>query len=73
MGRLYSFGCVGGPGADGQNPFAGLVLATNGNFYGTTYSGGVNYAGTVFKITPSGTLTTLYSFDLGDGLGRSRG
>lgn len=48
---------------DGQNPSAGLVQATNGSFYGTTYGGGApNYDGTVFKITPSGTLTTLHSF-----------
>jgi uncharacterized repeat protein (TIGR03803 family) len=39
-----------------------LVQATNGNLYGTTYTGGANAGGTVFKITPDGTLTTLYSF-----------
>jgi uncharacterized repeat protein (TIGR03803 family) len=56
---LYSFG----NGTDGANPYAGLVQATDGNFYGTTYQGGgANNAGTVFKITPSGTFTTLYSF-----------
>ena len=49
-------------GTDGANPQAGLVQATGGNLYGTTYGGGANNAGTVFKITPSGTLTTLYSF-----------
>jgi uncharacterized repeat protein (TIGR03803 family) len=58
---LYSFcsliGC-----ADGSVPYAGLVQATDGNFYGTTEGGGANNAGTVFKITPSGMLTTLYSF-----------
>jgi uncharacterized repeat protein (TIGR03803 family) len=47
---------------DGSLPYAGLVQATDGNFYGTTYHGGANNLGTVFKITPSGTLTTLYSF-----------
>jgi uncharacterized repeat protein (TIGR03803 family) len=41
---------------------AGLVQATSGDFYGTTNYGGANGDGTVFKITPSGTLTTLYSF-----------
>ncbi len=41
----------------------GLIQATDGNFYGTTYSGGANInGGTVFKITPEGSLTTLYSF-----------
>jgi uncharacterized repeat protein (TIGR03803 family) len=52
---LYSFA----DGADGGNPFAGLVLATDGNFYGTTFSGAGG--GTIFKITPSGALTTLSS------------
>ncbi len=59
-------------GADGYLPFGGLVQATDGNFYGTTQKGGANQAncgngtgggcGTVFKITPDGTFTTLYSF-----------
>ena len=59
---LHSF-CSQSNCADGEYPEAGLVQATNGNFYGTTYAGGgANSRGTVFKITPSGTLTTLYSF-----------
>jgi uncharacterized repeat protein (TIGR03803 family) len=41
---------------------AGLVQATNGDFYGTTSNAGTNGGGTVFKITPSGKLTTVYSF-----------
>jgi uncharacterized repeat protein (TIGR03803 family) len=49
---------------DGSYPHqAGLVQATDGNFYGTTSGGGAKDAGTVFKITPGGTLTTLYSFN----------
>ena len=48
---------------NGYEPLAGLIQATDGNLYGTTYSGGVNGYGTVFKIPPAGgTLTTLYSF-----------
>jgi uncharacterized repeat protein (TIGR03803 family) len=47
---------------DGAYPFAGLVQATNGEFYGTTYSGGVNSDGAIFKITTSGSLTLVYSF-----------
>jgi uncharacterized repeat protein (TIGR03803 family) len=49
-------------GINGASPIAGLVQATDGNFYGTTTGGGVYYGGTVFKITPGGTLTTLHSF-----------
>jgi uncharacterized repeat protein (TIGR03803 family) len=40
----------------------GLVQATDGNFYGTTYGGGTNNVGTFFKMTSSGTVTTLYNF-----------
>jgi uncharacterized repeat protein (TIGR03803 family) len=58
---IYSFcsqsGCL-----EGDSPYAGLVQAANGDFYGTTTAGGANNTGTVFKVTPSGTLTTLYSF-----------
>lgn len=54
---LHSFN-----GTDGSAPTAGLVQATNGDIYGTTSGGGANNAGTIFKITPSGTLTTLYNF-----------
>jgi uncharacterized repeat protein (TIGR03803 family) len=52
----------------GGFPYAGLVQATDGNFYGTTFVGGVNggcqdnNCGSVFEVTPTGTLTTLYSF-----------
>lgn len=48
--------------ADGSDPAAGLILASDGNFYGTTHSGGANNGGTIFRITPKGQLTTLYSF-----------
>ena len=56
---LYSFDSY----PDGAYPEAGLIQGTDGNFYGTTSQGGTNgVAGTVFQITPSGTLTTLYDF-----------
>jgi uncharacterized repeat protein (TIGR03803 family) len=58
---LYSF-CSQSGCTDGSEPFAGLVQATNRDLYGTTLIGGANASGTIFKITPSGTLTTLYSF-----------
>jgi uncharacterized repeat protein (TIGR03803 family) len=69
---LYSF-CAQTNCTDGANPFAGLVLATDGNFYGTTAAGGnpaCNFGGgcgTIFKISPQGALTTLHSFDGADG------
>jgi uncharacterized repeat protein (TIGR03803 family) len=47
---------------DGAVPIAGLTLANDGNFYGTTLLGGAYNEGTVFQITPSGAFTTLYSF-----------
>jgi uncharacterized repeat protein (TIGR03803 family) len=60
--RLYNF-CSQRNCADGNSPFAGLVLSTDGNFYGTTIDGGVGPGyGTVFEITPASKLTTLYSF-----------
>jgi len=66
---LHSF-----DGSDGSDPGAGLVQATDGNFYGTTYQGGASAncshgCGTMFEITPAGTLTTLHSFDSTDGQG----
>jgi uncharacterized repeat protein (TIGR03803 family) len=47
---------------DGGQPDAALIQGSDGNFYGTTYGGGTNGWGTVFKITTDGTLTTLYYF-----------
>jgi uncharacterized repeat protein (TIGR03803 family) len=58
---LYSFT----DGNDGANPYAGLVRGGDGNFYGTTEGGGTNHAGTVFKISSNGALTSLYSFPTG--------
>ncbi len=58
---LHSF-----TGADGSNSWGQMIQGVDGNFYGTTQSGGNNNCdqgcGTIFKITPSGTLTTLHSF-----------
>jgi len=49
-------------GAAGAAPNGGLIQGVNGDLYGTTQLGGYNGGGTVFKMTPSGTLTTLYRF-----------
>ena len=63
---LYGFGSQSG---DGSEPVAGLVIDRKGNLYGTTVFGGANGLGTVFKVTPSGSETVLYSFgsQSGDG------
>lgn len=70
---LYSF-CSEAKCADGSTPEAALLYASDGNFYGTTYQGGTGSSctfngktiaagcGTIFAITPTGSLTTLYSF-----------
>jgi uncharacterized repeat protein (TIGR03803 family) len=59
-------------GSDGYDPYAGLVEGFDGNLYGTTLFGGASTnctsgCGTVFKITRSGTLITLHSFNSTDG------
>lgn len=64
---LHSFATT-----DGSSPDAGLALGADKNFYGTTALGGtasgcVGGCGTIFKMTPSGTLTTLHSFNFRDG------
>jgi uncharacterized repeat protein (TIGR03803 family) len=56
---LYSFGSVLD---DGNEPFAGLIADSAGNFYGTTEQGGDWGAGTVFKLSPGGTEAMPYSF-----------
>jgi len=47
---------------DGANPLAGLVLATDGAFYGTTFLGGAQGYGTVFRMTSTGAFSNIYSF-----------
>lgn len=63
---LYTF-CTQNGCPDGGWPYAGLVQGTDGNFYGTTYTLGSYGGGTVFEITPAGTLTTLHAFAGADG------
>ena len=45
------------------SPHAGLIQATDGNFYGTLYVGGTYSDGSIFSVTPSGILKTLHSFN----------
>ncbi len=65
---IYDF-CALTSCADGSGPMGGLTLGFDGNLYGTTNTGGSHAAGTVFKLTPNGQLTTLWNFDNGDGGG----
>jgi uncharacterized repeat protein (TIGR03803 family) len=59
---------------NGENPQAVLTLGNDGNFYSSTLQGGNtnlglgNGVGTIFKVTPSGNLTTLISFNVTNGV-----
>ena len=61
---LHEFGGINATN-DGYMPSAGLIQASDGNFYGTTTGGGSAGKGTVFSITSQGSFTILHSF--GDG------
>jgi len=63
---LYNF-CMLSACADGSFPEDGLIQGTDGNLYGTTFTGGTFGKGTIFSITTAGVLTTLHSFDGTDG------
>src|SRR5205823_10395277 len=66
---LYNFTA----GADGGFLYGGLAIDRDGNLYGSTVSSGAHGAGTVFELTPGGTLTTLYSFTGGTDGGSPEG
>ena len=53
--------------SDGGYPIAGLVVASDGNFYGANSAGGKNGVGTLFRITKTGVFTKLYDFDITHG------
>lgn len=56
---LHNFG---GLPPHGSGPYAGLTMGDEGNFYGTTVHGGPAGRGVVFKLSPAGLQTVLYSF-----------
>ena len=57
----YSF-----TGTNGANPKAALIQGTDGNFYGTTYSGGTSASGTVFRFSLNNGFVPLYYFTGGE-------
>jgi uncharacterized repeat protein (TIGR03803 family) len=63
---LYTF-CSQKNCADGFGPEPGLIQASNGNFYGTTYGGSTG--GVVFEITPAGKYSVLYAYRAGAPMG----
>jgi|SRR5579872_931018 len=63
---LYSF-CLQQGCPDGYYPYSGLAVGPGGDLYGTTFWGGANGMGTIFKMTSARTLITLHSFNGGDG------
>jgi uncharacterized repeat protein (TIGR03803 family) len=68
---LYSF-CSQASCADGSTPLGGLTLRPDGHFIGTTSAGASHNAGTIFDISQTGTLTTLYTFTNGTDGGAPR-
>jgi uncharacterized repeat protein (TIGR03803 family) len=70
-GGLTTLHSFTGSSGEGASPLAGLVQASDGNFYGTTALGGAHFLGTLFKITPAGNLTTLHSLSGSPGEGAS--
>jgi uncharacterized repeat protein (TIGR03803 family) len=61
-GRLTVLHAFTGGAGDGANSYANLVSDPAGNLYGTTYGGGANGWGTIFKVDASGTETVLHDF-----------
>jgi uncharacterized repeat protein (TIGR03803 family) len=57
---LHSFNVT-----DGEDPVSNIIQGKDGNYYGTTASGGTNTVGTIFKVTPAGAFTSLHSFTSG--------
>jgi uncharacterized repeat protein (TIGR03803 family) len=58
LNNTHSFDCT----TEGGIPIAPLIQASDGNFYGTADSAGINGGGTIFRLTPNWTLNVLYSF-----------
>lgn len=65
---IHSFGQVAN---EGRQPNGKLIKNTQGDFFGTTTSGGTDGVGTIFKVTPAGAATVLYSFRATGGDGQT--
>src|SRR5205823_15022277 len=63
---LHRF-CVQSSCSDGARPFSSLLRVGNGTLYGTTYSGGIGYHGTIYAITTAGAFRTVHTFDFTHG------
>ena len=67
---LHSFGSTAN---DGLVPQGTMILASDGNFYGTTVAGGTDNHGTVFRITPAGNYSIIHDFGANGGLASGSG
>ena len=67
-GTLTSLASFTQSTTSGRYPNSGLALGSDSNFYGMTENGGTNDSGTAFRVTPSGSVTTLTSFIGSNGL-----
>lgn len=68
--RIYEFNTTGTCTSDGAGPDSPMILGADGNLYGTTRDGGAHGMGSVFKATPAGAVSLLYSFGSIDKDGR---
>lgn len=69
---LHSFGAITNAqrtSLDGAWPMGDLTLGSDNNFYGTTLGGGMNNAGTAFKMAPDGSIIWTFSFGITNGIG----
>jgi uncharacterized repeat protein (TIGR03803 family) len=61
LSSVYNF-CSLANCADGSAPVGGLIIGPDGNFWGTTSTGGAKNCGTLFDLTSAGALKTIHSF-----------
>ena len=62
-GQLSTLASIENQEIDGDTPVGGVIQASDGNFYGLLSYGGPDQAGTIYKLTPDGTKTTLFAFN----------